>query len=799
MRSIYYKHLTIVLIIIIASFEVKAQKTIPLFFEKAYLHTDRSTYSAGERIWFKAYMINAKTHASSSMSNNLYVELFSPNASLIKRNTIRVDHGLGEGDFTLGDSIPAGTYHIRAYTNWMKNFGNHFFFEKDITVVAVINKMNTNKASLVGVKTIQKNSQINKDNTIQFFPEGGSLLANTKSYLAFKALNNIGNSIDASGSIISDEGDTIQHFSTSFSGMGKCLIQPKSNTDYKAIVQFKDGTTQKVDLPSVYAEGYNIATTLEDTNIVIHIFTNASTIQKNTTKEITLVARNTGKILYKEKILITSDMTIVKISQHLFPTGIAAITVYDAQLKPNAERLVFIENKNNSTHIQVTTDKNIYQSKEKVIVAVKTTDAYNNPISANLSLSAFDDGNLNSSNSNLLSYILLESEIKGNIENPANYFDEKNNDRAAQIDLLLQTQGWRSFLWRQLAETNVAIKYLPETGIGISGYVKEVFGKAMMPNMNVTLLAPGAKGSKLYFTKTDSTGHYFLDGLPLYGTQSIKINSKNDKGKKGGILMLNTPDTSIQNDYIQRPFEQTPALAQFATEAKRRYEIESKFTNKDMTLPDYIAKSTSQTTVSRDGTVENNFGYSFAAQVNPSDKQFGTLENYLIHKTSAIADVENEGVNYQVNGKLVRPRFIVDNREDVFERIDYYAIPIDQVISVKLNQVVGFAGEGLIDRIVIRITLKPGAYNNDLSLLLTDIDGYYETKTFYVPTYLLANERLKKDVRTTIFWEPTITTNEQGEATLSFYNADPASTIKISVQGIADKGLINGGTTYMVK
>jgi uncharacterized protein YfaS (alpha-2-macroglobulin family) len=79
------------------------------------------------------------------------------------------------------------------------------------------------------------------------------------------------------------------------------------------------------------------------------------------------------------------------------------------------------------------------------------------------------------------------------------------------------------------------------------------------------------------------------------------------------------------------------------------------------------------------------------------------------------------------------------------------------------------------------------------------VDGYYETKTFYAPTYLLANERLKKDVRTTIFWEPTITTNQQGEATLSFYNADPASTIKISAQGIAEKGLFTGGTTYNVK
>lgn len=706
---------------------------------------------------------------------------------------------MGQGDFTLGDSISAGTYHLRAYTNWMKNFGTHFFFEKDITVVAIANQNNKNKPSITSIKNANKSILPSPENTIQFFPEGGSLLANTKSILAFKSLNALGKSMDASGYIVSDEGDTIQRFNTSFSGMGKCMIQPKGNTDYKAVVLFKDGTKQIVDLPSVYAEGYNISTSLVDSNIVIQIFSNAATIQKNAAKEIILVGKNTGKILYKEKIKITSDATTIKINKNIFPTGIAAFTIYDDQLKPNAERLVFIENKNNSTHIEITTDKSIYQPKEKVTIGIKTTDANNQPVQANLSLSAFDDGILNSNNSNLLSYILLSSEIKGNIENPANYFDEKNSNRTAQLDLLLQTQGWRSFLWRQIAETNVAIKYLPETGIGLSGYVKEVFGKTMMPNMNITLFAPGAKGSKLYFTKTDSTGHYFLDGLPLYGSQSIKINSKNDKGKKGGMLMLNAPDTTVQNNFTQIPFEETPALVQYTAEAKKRHAIESQFSTKDMTLPDYIAKSTTLPTVARDGTVESNFGYSFSALVNASDKEFGTLENYLIHKTSAIADVENEGVNYPVNGQLVRPRFVVDNREDVFERMDYYAIPIDQVISVKLNQVVGFAGEGLVNRIVIRITLKPGAYNNDLSLLLTDVDGYYETKTFYAPTYLLANERLKKDMRTTIYWEPNITTNENGEATLSFYNADPSSTIKVSVQGLSNKGLITGETQYQVK
>lgn len=97
------------------------KQSVKLFFEKSYLQVDRSYYSTGEDVWFSAYLVNGKSSSLTATSNNLYVELLSPKSEVIDRKMIRLDGGLGKGDFKLKDSIPSGWYGIRAYTNWMRN------------------------------------------------------------------------------------------------------------------------------------------------------------------------------------------------------------------------------------------------------------------------------------------------------------------------------------------------------------------------------------------------------------------------------------------------------------------------------------------------------------------------------------------------------------------------------------------------------------------------------------------------------------------------------------------------------
>ncbi|MCA5005682.1 TonB-dependent receptor plug domain-containing protein [Sphingobacterium bovistauri] len=102
--------------------------------EKVYLHTDKPSYSAGEPIFFKSYTTIGVKNLFSSLSGVLYAELISPSNDIVQRVTISTPMGAGIGDFTLSDTITEGVYRIRAYTNWMKNAGSEYFFEKRVPV-----------------------------------------------------------------------------------------------------------------------------------------------------------------------------------------------------------------------------------------------------------------------------------------------------------------------------------------------------------------------------------------------------------------------------------------------------------------------------------------------------------------------------------------------------------------------------------------------------------------------------------------------------------------------------------------
>lgn len=102
--------------------------------EKVHVHTDKPVYAAGENIYFKTYTTIGVHNLFSSLSGVLYAELISPSNQIVDRVTVSTAMGVGVGDFTLSDTITEGIYRLRAYTNWMKNAGSAYFFNKQIPI-----------------------------------------------------------------------------------------------------------------------------------------------------------------------------------------------------------------------------------------------------------------------------------------------------------------------------------------------------------------------------------------------------------------------------------------------------------------------------------------------------------------------------------------------------------------------------------------------------------------------------------------------------------------------------------------
>ncbi|HNP08275.1 MAG TPA: carboxypeptidase-like regulatory domain-containing protein, partial [Cyclobacteriaceae bacterium] len=109
--------------------------------EFTYLQTDKPYYYPGERIWMKASMLYRDNELLDSLSKVLYVELINENKICVAREYLRIDSAFATGYIDLPDSTSKGNYFLRAYTNWMRNYGSETFFIKPLPILNITDKV----------------------------------------------------------------------------------------------------------------------------------------------------------------------------------------------------------------------------------------------------------------------------------------------------------------------------------------------------------------------------------------------------------------------------------------------------------------------------------------------------------------------------------------------------------------------------------------------------------------------------------------------------------------------------------
>ena len=772
-------------------------KTFKLFFEKVYLQLDRTHYTSGEDIWFATYLVNGKGASLTSTSNNVYVELINPKLQVIDRKLIRVDNGLGKGDFKLKDTLQTGWYNVRAYTNWMRNFGDDFVFQKKIYI--------NNNAKNNDPKPIATNSK----KSITFFPEGGSLVDGLASLVAFKTTDEYGNGLKTNGSIISSKGDTITTFQSTEVGMGSFAFTPNANEQYKVVGIYGIENFSSA-LPTVLKKGFSLHVTADTTNIKATISANELAFNEQKGKPISVVIKHAGDIVYTGAITLTKEVSSLTIPIKGLPAGVAVFTVLDHLGRPNAERLIYIQS-SNKINLTVAPNKTNYSAREQVTLNVKATNSLGQPAKTALSL-AVVDGLIPSDATNIVSYLMLQSEVKGEIKNADQYFDAKNAGRFKQLDLLLLTQGWREYVWQKLRDSTLKVSYLPEPGITVKGQVREKLKNKPLADMNITLFGSGFTGNKIYTTKTDASGRYFLDGLNWSDNQKVKISSQDNKGKKGGWLQIDTSFATLPINF--------PKIDPFDIPTNVNDELTKRMTyNRTYKIGDSILLSevniigAKSANVPLFGQTLTTFGYPDQVfDVTAADYDFKGLEHFLLTKVKGANPVRglesgdtldsnsDEGVTFIADGKNVRPTISINNREDIQDRLDYYSLTMDQINRVTVRHLMGNTGEGPQHVYLINLDLKEGALlGPNLHLLNLKLNGYYTARTFYSPNYT-ANNTKNKDLRTTIFWAPSLKTNDKGEVSVSLFNGDNKGEMIIKADGITQTGVaVAAKTSYKVQ
>jgi hypothetical protein len=483
--------------------------------EKVYLHLDKPNYFFGDTIWYKAYTVIGAHHQLSALSGVLYVELISPKDSILSRQKLRLVSGIGWGDFALPHSYKQGSYHIRAYTNWMRNAGPDYFYNQRVQIGGL-------QSLLMQGKQI-----IASNHDLQFFPEGGQLVNGVRSRVAVKAVNANGLGEDIKGTIADNDGNVVADFATQHLGMGVFAFIPQSGKTYKAKIDGPGEAGFNTDLPKAQDEGFTLAlNNSQPDSIFVKVAVNDNTFNQQKNSTFYIAAQSGGKIYYASKGKLDGLIYAAKVEKSRFPSGIVQFTLFSQNGEPVAERIAFIQNAD-TLKLNIASPAASYATRQNVKLSLQANDQNNNPITGSFSVAVINESRTGldeTAESTIMNNLLLTSDLKGYIEQPNYYFINVNDETKANLDILMLTQGYRRFEWKQVLDNpNPVITYQPERSLELSGTLKTPAGK-VVPNGKITLAAMHA--NLLIDTVTDADGNFKFTNLNLPDTTEIVLRAR---------------------------------------------------------------------------------------------------------------------------------------------------------------------------------------------------------------------------------------------------------------------------------
>lgn len=753
--------------------------------EKVHLHLNKTNYMLGDTIWFKAYTVAGQNHGLSAISNILHVELLTDKDSVINKIAIPLSTGVGWGDFAIPVLLKTGSYQVRAYTTWMRNFAPDYFFDQPIRI------------SDIQPWAQAKKQRAGADPDVQFFAEGGSLINGLRTKVAIKAVNTHGMGEDVEGSIVDNDGTEVAMFSTQHLGMGVFALIPQPGKTYKAKIIRKDGKQFTVNLPKAQDDGFAIAVNNSGADTMsIRVASSLKLFEAKKGAKYYLVAQAAGKVYFDAGLVLSAPSFITRIDKKRFPTGIVQFTLFAENGEPLNERIAFVQH-NDELKLNVASAKNTYAGREKVNISLKAIDADNKPVAGSFSVAVINqdltDVNETAENG-ILSSLLLTADIKGYVEQPNYYFTNISDKTNADLDLLMLTQGHHRFDWKQvLNNVYPELNYDPETLLSVSGYIKS-FGGKPLPNGKIMIYNTKGGWFKLD-TTANQNGKFTFKGLITDPDTTLKyvIQGRTVDNKKKLNVSLDTIapfKTSGKNnfDYINQA--DTATVSPYQKQLKQQLKLS--LDKRVIPLKEVVIKQEREPL--REGILDpdqtiRNF---------PKEENGQTLSQYLTTRLRGIYFVN--GLPYTTRGQAQMNIMFNGTLVDEFF---FRTIKVTDVEGVEVLRTTG--KRDLLTGVsnVIIITSKRGksivTKEEVPSVITYRSNGLYKARVFYSPKYDAGKANAQTlDLRTTIYWKPDIVTDKDGNATLSFFNADTRGTYRVVIEGVDVSGNL-GWQVYTYK
>ncbi len=611
------------------------------------------------------------------------------------------------------------------------------------------------------------------DFEVSFYPEGGQSLIGCTGRLAFKAQQQDGTDININGILYDSKGNEVSRFKTDDRGTGQFMFTPAQSEKYYAVCTNSQGQSKRFDLPEAQKAGYTLSTSWLRDNLIVKIIQPET---QQSTDTLYLVIHTRGKV--QDILLLDNTTQTIALLKASFPSGVSNLLLLTKDMIPLSERLVFVNNDDHA-HIESSTDKDAYSTKSPVEYAISITDEWDEPQTGVLSVSVTEDESVTvDTTANILTSLLLSSDLRGYIPNPAYFFQDNPKSNYA-LDLLMLTQGWRRYDTERILRKDFHYPdSIYETGYEITGTVQRKQMLKTIPEANADVNILSLDGDYFGSTVTDQNGRFFLYDGGLAENNRLLIRTMTGVNSQNLILTLDK--ISFPERIVPVTEQEKGTLFAYAEKAEQHYVSEHGMRT---ILLDDIAITARQEIVRSKSSY-----YSF------SDKTV-TEEDIKKYKLSDMFSLFQllPGVVVQSTNPVILSRgnctlaYLVDDFPE--SSIDF--LNIDAIERIELVNSKIWIDFGMVCGALAIYTkmgrINPSPPRTDLAHIVPV--GFQNPVEFYAPKYDSTTSN-KPDLRTTIHWLPNLTTDKDGKATFRFFTADTPSTYSVVIEGVTNDGKI---------
>lgn len=782
--------------------------------DKVYLHTDKNLYGKHETIWYAAYLLDGVSHIPGTESDVINVELRNKNGEVLNLQELYAPDGFAHGNFKIEDDWLVGQYSIVGYTNYMLGDDKEYLFQKTINI-STVEKLDSLYTTHTIIETASLLVELPKPE-VNFYPEGGDLIDNVKTRIGVKINSTTNESF--TGKVFDSANNLVAQFKTYKFGYGLIDFTPDINEEYTVTITLADQSFN-YELPIIKPSGIS----LNILNKRKKFFVQIKASDDINISYLFLVSHVRGKVLLVKSLkeFGTGSEVNIQLSKSEFPDGVVQFTIFDQECNPICERLSFVENDINNLDIQYSTSiANPGATRSEVNLNLELNSLLDSikSIHAKLSLAVVEStaNSLMPSQTNIKSWLLLNSELRGEIKDAAYFFKEPNIVKRDYIlDILLITHGWRRFDWSVMksAVYSPVNKNIKQQGLFIKGQTTKWLKKKKGVKSNVNLVFLDNK-----FTEenavTDDNGYFEFGPFVSKDTLSaiVQVRKYNEK-KKGKLEGKKTVNINLFNEQNYVALEQKDNYylkeenakvdqSKYMQQAIYSENIYAQENMMSVELDEFVVTAKS---LEKESEVEK-LSRKLSIYLNPS-KRLIPKNNDRISAISVFDLIRRipgvrvsgsfPGVNVSIGGPSSfsgsgTPLFLYNGAVVDLDFIGTIS-PVNVIFIDVLNgaeaTIFGSrGGNGVIavytGRTQVSVTKKtPG---------ITDFkfNGFYQAAEFYSPDYSMDfSENDKPDYRSTLYWNPNLLLNQDESQTFRFYTTDePTNKYKVVLEGVTGNG-----------